>query len=432
MTRLITHLFSAAAGAALALIASDPRLWDIGAVARPHKSASANATYQLLSLFGDIFERVRADYVEKPADDRLIVAAINGMLAALDSRSSYMDATEFRNMQTQSSGTFGGVGLEVSMEGDLLKIVTPIAGGPAERAGVIAGDVVAGIDAAPVQGLTLNQAVEKLRGPLNSSVRLKILRTGEARPIELTLLREQIRMRVGYRIEEDVGYIRIGQFNDNTTESLMKALGDLSAQIPADRLKGFVIDLRNNPGGLLDQAVSVADTFLESGEILSTRDRHGDDSQRFTARAGDLAGGKPLVVLVNQGTAAGSEIVAGALQFHKRATVVGSRSFGRGSIQTIIPLGANNGVLRLTTALMFTPAGTPIEGNGIVPDVEVLQQAAGGNSARLGPNGECPPKETTAAAAPASQGYIPPDPKNDQALQRAFALLRGSAAPARQ
>src|SRR5262249_39023755 len=270
MTRLFTHLVSAAGGAALALAASDPRLFDIGAVARSSKnsatSSGANATYQLLSLFGDVFERVRKDYVERPAEEKLIVAGINGMLAALDSRSSYIDAAEFRNAQSQSSGTFGGGGVEVSMEADGLKVVTPIDGTPAARAGVVPGDIIAAIDGAPVQGLTLNQAVERLRGPLNSAVRLKIMRGG--RPIEVVLVREQIRVRVGYRAEEDVGYIRVGQFNENTTESLTKALGDLTAQIPPDRLKGYVLDLRNNPGGLLDQAISVADLFLESGEIV--------------------------------------------------------------------------------------------------------------------------------------------------------------------
>jgi carboxyl-terminal processing protease len=424
MTRLFTHLLSAAAGAALVLAAGDPRVFDIGAAARTSKSGSGNATYQLLSVFGDIFERVRADYVEKPADDKLIAAAINGMLAALDSRSSYMDPGEFRNMQSQSSGTFGGVGVEVSMEADALKVVTPIDGTPAARAGIVTGDIIAGIDGASVQGLNLNQAVEKLRGPLNSAVRLKILRQG--RPIEVTLVREQIRVRVSYRSEEDVGYIRVGQFNENTTESLTKALGDLTAQIPPDRLKGYVLDLRNNPGGLLDQAISVADLFLESGEIVSTRGRRLEENQRFTARAGDLAGGKPIVVLVNRGTAAGSEIVAGALQFHKRATIVGTPSFGRGSIQTLIPLGSGNGVLRLTTAMLFTPAGTAIEGRGITPDVEVLQDAPQGTGANMEANSECAPKETTASQA------IPSDPKNDRALQRAFALLRGGAGPARQ
>ena len=428
MTRIFTHLLSAAAGAALVLAAGAPRLLDIGAAARTSRntatSSGTNPTYQLLNLFGDVFERVRQDYVEKPSDDKLITAAINGMLAALDSRSSYMDPVEFRNMQTQSSGTFGGVGVEVSMEGDAVKVVTPIDASPAARAGIVPGDMIVAIDGAPVQGLTLNQAVEKLRGPLNSAVRLKIMR--EARPIELTLVREQIRVRVNYRAEDDVGYIRVGQFNENTTESLTKALGDLTAQIPADRLKGYVLDLRNNPGGLLDQAISVTDLFLESGEIVSTRGRRSAENQRFTARAGDLARGKPLVVLVNRGSAAASEIVAGALQFHKRATVVGTRTFGRGSIQTMIPLGGGNGVLRLTTAVMFTPAGTAIEGGGVTPDVEVLQDALEGTGARMDANSECAPKETTASQA------IPSDPKHDQALQRAFALLRGGAGPSRQ
>jgi carboxyl-terminal processing protease len=240
----------------------------------------------------------------------------------------------------------------------------------------------------------------------------------------VALVREQIRVRVGYRAEDDVGYIRVGQFNENTTESLTKALGDLTAQIPPERLKGYVLDLRNNPGGLLDQAISVADLFLESGEIVATRGRQ--EGQRFTAHPGDLTRGKPIVVLINRGTAAGSEIVAGALQAHKRATIVGAPSFGRGSIQTIIPLGSGNGVLRLTTAMFFTPTGAAIEGRGIMPDVEVLQDVVEATGAQMASNSDCAPKETTASQA------IPSDPKNDQALQRALVLLRGGAGPARQ
>jgi carboxyl-terminal processing protease len=434
MTRLFTHLLSAAAGAVVALAASHPGFFDIGAAARSSRNTGTSATsrsgststYQMLNLFGDIFQRVRQDYVEKPDDNKLITAAVNGMLAALDPRSSYLDPVEFRNMQSQSSGTFGGVGVEVNMQADALKVVTPIDDSPAARAGVIAGDMIVAIDGAPVQGLTLNQAVDKLRGTLNSPVRLKILRQG--RPIELTLVREQIRVRpVTYRVEQDVGYIRVSQFNEITTEGLNKALADLTAQIPGERLKGYVLDLRNNPGGLLDQAVSVTELFLDRGEIVSTRGRRAEETQRFNAHVGDHAGGKPLVVLVNGGTAAGAEIVAGALQDHNRATIIGSRTFGRGSIQTLIPLGSGNGVLRLTTAVMFTPKGTPIESTGIKPDVEIYPEGQEAN-APLEANIDCPPKGTGAAPTQA----IPLDPKNDQLLQRALAQLRGGAAPARQ
>jgi carboxyl-terminal processing protease len=238
----------------------------------------------------------------------------------------------------------------------------------------MANDIITKLDDEQVQGLTLNQAVEKMRGPVNTKIKLTIMRKGSEKPIEVAITRDIIRVRaVRSRPEDDVGYIRITQFNEQTTENLKKAIADLSNQIPADKLKGFVVDLRNNPGGLLDQAISVSDTFLERGEIVSTRGRNAEETQRFAARAGDLIKGKPLIVLINGGSASASEIVAGALQDHKRATLVGTRSFGKGSVQTIIPLGAGNGALRLTTARYFTPSGKSIQAKGITPDIEVLQ-----------------------------------------------------------
>ncbi|HXW23114.1 MAG TPA: S41 family peptidase, partial [Xanthobacteraceae bacterium] len=301
--------------------------------------------------------------------------------------------------------------------------------GPAGRAGVRTNDVIVALDDAPVQGLTLNQAVEKMRGPLNTPIRLRIQRSGEDRPIELTIYREVITLRpVSYRVEDDVGYIRVRQFNERTTDGVKDALGFLAARIPADRLKGYVLDLRNNSGGLLDQAISVSDVFLESGEILSTRGRAADETQRFSARPGDLAYGKPLVVLVNHGSAAATEAVAAALQYHRRAIVVGSRSFGRGSIQTMIPLGEGRGMLRLTTAHMFTPGGNPIEGVGITPDVEVLQKAPLGSDAEVTSQvASCGGDQYEEQAATA---YVPTDPDDDKALQTAFGLLRGGARPA--
>src|SRR5947209_4812420 len=321
-------LLGAAAGAALTLMASQPRLVLMGASAK----AAAADTYRQLNLFGDVFERVRADYVEKPDDSKLIESAINGMLNALDPHSSYMDPKSFRDMQIQTRGEFGGLGIEVTMEDGLVKVVAPIDETPAAKAGIMAGDIITHLDDEPVQGLTLNQAVDKMRGQVNTKIRLKIMRKGQDKPIEVSIVREIIRVRsVRSRTEgDDIGYIRVTQFNEQTTEGLKKALNDLSAQIPSEKLKGYVIDLRNNPGGLLDQAISVSDAFLERGEIVSTRGRNAEETQRFNARAGDLIKNKPLLVLINGGSASASEIVAGALQDHKRSTVIGTRSFGKG------------------------------------------------------------------------------------------------------
>src|SRR5712691_10622989 len=362
-------LLGAAAGAAMTLLAVQPRIM----IGNSAKAAVAD-TYRQLNLFGDVFERVRADYVEKPDDSKLVESAINGMLAGLDPHSSYMDAKSFRDMQVTTRGEFGGLGIEVTMEDGLIKVVTPIDDTPASRAGIQANDIITHIDDEAVQGLTLNQAVDKMRGAENTKIKIKIMRKGQDKPIDVSLTRERIKVQsVRSRLEgDDVVYIRISQFTDQTTDGLRKAITDLSAQ-SGDKLKGFVIDLRNNPGGLLDQAISVSDAFLEKGEIVSTRGRNAEETQRFNARAGDLSKGKPVIVLVNGGSASASEIVAGALQDHKRATIIGTRSFGKGSVQTIIPLGSGNGALRLTTARYFTPSGRSIQAKGIVPDIEVLQ-----------------------------------------------------------
>src|SRR3954449_6080707 len=363
-------LLGAAAGAALTLISTQPQIVFNGSSAK----AAAADTYRQLSLFGDVFERVRADYVEKPEDAKLIESAINGMLAGLDPHSSYMEPKAFRDMQVQTRGEFGGLGIEVTMEEGLIKVVSPIDDTPASKAGVMANDIITKLDEEQVQGLTLNQAVEKMRGPVNTKIKLTIVRKGQDKPVEVSITRDVIRVRaVRSRPEDDVGYIRVTQFNEQTTENLKKAITDLQNSIPAEKLKGFVVDLRNNPGGLLDQAISVSDAFLERGEIVSTRGRNAEETQRFSARAGDLIKGKPVIVLINGGSASASEIVAGALQDHKRATLVGTRSFGKGSVQTIIPLGAGNGALRLTTARYFTPSGKSIQAKGITPDIEVLQ-----------------------------------------------------------
>ena len=420
-------LLGAAAGAALTLMTTQPRIVFDGSSA---KAAAADA-YKQLSLFGDVFERVRSDYVEKPDDGKLVESAINGMLTGLDPHSSYMDAKSFRDMQVQTRGEFGGLGIEVTMEDGVIKVVAPIDDTPAAKAGVLANDFITHIDDEPVQGLTLNQAVDKMRGPVNTKIRLKIVRKGQDKPLELTLTRDVIRVvSVKYHSEgDDIGYIRITQFNEQATTGLKKAIADLTAQ-DGDKLKGFIVDLRNNPGGLLDQAITVSNAFLNRGEIVSTRGRNADETQRFTARPGnDLTKGKPVVVLINGGSASASEIVAGALQDHKRATMIGTRSFGKGSVQTIIPLGNGNGALRLTTARYFTPSGRSIQAKGIVPDIEVLQDVPDELKSRADTTSEANLRGHLSAEGQeqtGSQSYVPPDAKNDKALHLALDLMRGA------
>src|SRR3954452_13612580 len=428
-------LLGAAASVAVTLIATQPRIVFDGARAQ----AAAADTYRQLSLFGDVFERGRADYVEMADDRKLIDADINGVLAARDPHSSYMDAKSFRVMQVQTRGEFGGLGIEVTMEDGLIKVVSPIDDTPASKAGIMANDIITNLDDEAVQGLTLNQAVEKMRGPVNTKIRLKIVRKGQDNPIEVTLVRDNIRVRsVRARVEsDDIAFIRIGTFNEQTTEGLKREINNLSGQI-GDKLKGFIIDLRNNPGGLLEEAVTVSDAFLERGEIVSTRGRNAEETQRRAAHAGDLTKGKPVIVLVNGGSASASEIVAGALQDHKRATLVGTRSFGKGSVQTIIPLGSGNGALRLTTARYYTPSGKSIQAKGIVPDIEVLQDVPEELKSRTDTKGEASLRghlKNDGDEKTGSQSYVPPDAKDDKALKAAADLLHGikstaTAAPA--
>ena len=411
----------------MTLLATQPRMIFIGATAK----AAAADTYRQLNLFGDVFERVRADYVEKPDDAKLIETAINGMLAGLDPHSSYMDAKSFRDMQVQTRGEFGGLGIEVTMEDGLIKVVAPIDETPAAKAGILANDIITKLDDEQVQGLTLNQAVDKMRGPVNTKIRLTIMRKGKDKPFEVTITRDIIRVRsVRSHVEgDDVGYIRLTQFNEQTTEGLKKAIADIKAKVAENKLKGYILDLRNNPGGLLDQAISVSDAFLQKGEIVSTRGRNVEETQRFNARPGDLTDGKPLIVLINGGSASASEIVAGALQDHRRATVLGTRSFGKGSVQTIIPLGSGNGALRLTTARYYTPSGRSIQAKGITPDIEVLQDVPDDLKAKTDTKGEASLRGHLAATGKeetGSQSYIPPDPKDDKALHMADDLLRGT------
>jgi carboxyl-terminal processing protease len=338
------------------------------------RGAVDSAAYDQLGLFSDAFERVRANYVRPVKDSELIDAAIQGMVSNLDPHSSYMDAKSYGDMQITTKGQFGGVGIEVQLdEGGLIKVISPIDGTPASRAGIKPGDRIAGIDGNSIAGLPLNDSIDKMRGPAGSKITLTILREGEKKPFDVTLVRAMVSVAAAtYRREGDIGYIRLPGFDEQTADGLEHAVRDLKKQI-GPGIKGYVLDLRNNPGGLLDQAIQVSDDFLNTGEIVSTRGRHPEDTQRYDAKGGDITDGKPVVVLINGGTASASEIVSGALQDHKRATVVGMISFGKGSVQTIIPLGEGRGALRLTTARYYTPSGHSIQAEGIIPDIQVAQ-----------------------------------------------------------
>ncbi len=342
-------------------------------------------TYRLLNLFSDVFERVRADYVEPVVDKDVVENAINGMLTGLDPHSSYMNAKSFQEMQVTTKGEFGGLGLEVTSEAGYVKVISPIDDTPAARAGMKAGDLILTLDGQTVQGLSLNEAVDKMRGPANSKIKLTVKREGVDKPVEVSMMREIIKIQVvKSRMEGDVGYIRITSFSEQTDSGLRKAYNELKAK-SGDKMQALVLDLRNNPGGLLDQAVAVGDDFIRNGEIVSTRARHPEDSQRWNAHDGDMTNGLPLVVLINGGSASASEIVAGALQDQRRAVVVGTRSFGKGSVQTVIPL-PGNGAMRLTTARYYTPSGRSIQGLGISPDIEVA--SARNETQRFGPERE--------------------------------------------
>jgi carboxyl-terminal processing protease len=432
MMRKTSLLFlGALAGVLVTLMLTQPYALVAGSAAR----AAVSDTYRELNLFGDVFERVRADYVERPEDSKLVESAINGMLAGLDPHSSYMDPKSFRDMQVQTRGEFGGLGIEVTMEEGLVKVVAPIDETPAAKAGVMANDIITHLDDEAVQGLTLNQAVDKMRGPVNTKIKLTIMRKGADKPIEVSIVRDIIRVKsVRWHPEGgDIGYIRITQFNEQTTDGLKQAINDLNSQLGADKVKGYVVDLRNNPGGLLDQAISVSDTFLEKGEIVSTRGRNPEETQRFNARPGDMTKGKPVIVLINGGSASASEIVAGALQDHKRATLIGTRSFGKGSVQTIIPLGAGNGALRLTTARYYTPSGRSIQAKGISPDIEVLQEVPDNLKAQTDSKGEASLRghlKAEGAEETGSQSYVPPNQTDDKAIKMALDLLRGTASNA--
>ncbi|RAH99531.1 peptidase S41 [Acuticoccus sediminis] len=427
MIRRIGLLMTGAAlGAAGAVALADP-----GAILARANAASAD-TYRQLNLFGDVFERVRAQYVEAPDEKQLIAAAINGMLTSLDPHSSYMPPDDFADMQVQTSGEFGGLGIEVTMEGDYIKVVSPIDDTPAFKAGVQAGDLITHLDGEEVMGLSLAEAVDKMRGPVDTEITITVRREGVTDPIDIAITRAKIQIQsVKWEIMEgDIGYVRISSFNERTTSGVREGVKALTEEAGDKGLKGFVLDLRNNPGGLLNEAVDVSDSFLNEGEIVSTRGREEDKAQRYTAELGDLIDGKPLIVLINGGSASASEIVAGALQDQKRATIVGTQSFGKGSVQTIVPLGAN-GAIRLTTARYYTPSGRSIQARGIDPDIEVIQplpdelkgkvEARGESSLR----GHLNVEDGQGEERSGSLTYVPTDRADDVQLKYGISLLHG-------
>ncbi len=392
--------------------------------------AADDGTFRQLDLFGEVFDRVRADYVEPTEDAKLIETAINGMLTALDPHSSYMNPKNYRDMQVQTRGEFGGLGIEVTMENGVVKVVTPIDDTPASRAGLRPNDYITHIDEKPILGMTLSDAVDKMRGPVDTPILLTVVRKGTDEPFDVKLNRAIITIKsVKYHREGDIAYVRITTFNEQTGDLLDEAIHTLQKQIGPKNVKGYILDLRNNPGGLLDQAINVSGDFIEEGEIVSTRGRHSEDTQRYNARGGDLTKGKSVIVLVNGGSASASEIVAGALQDHRRAVILGTRSFGKGSVQTIIPLGAD-GAMRLTTARYYTPSGHSIQAKGIEPDIIVEQNPDPKSKKRLMITGEAElpghlAVEDGSTEVAGSDSYVPADKKDDKQLLYAIDLLNG-------
>jgi carboxyl-terminal processing protease len=396
--------------------------------------------YRQLDLFAEVLQYVRADYVEKPDTAKLIKAAINGMLFELDPHSSYMDPQQFHDMQVEETGEFDGLGLEVTMEDGVVKVIAPVEGTPAARAGVQSGDLITAINGKDIQGLTLEEAVERLRGPVHTPVTITILRKGLEKSLDVTIVRDIIHIiPVKYEAEDEVGYIRITSFNGQTAGDLRAAIHDLSRKI-GPKLKGFVIDLRNDPGGLLDQAILVSDTFLDHGKIVSIKGRHPDQTRVYNAQPGDLTKGAKLVVLINGGSASASEIVAGALKDNHRATIVGTRSFGKGSVQTIIPL-PNKGALRLTTARYFAPSGRSIQAEGVEPEIVVAEQvppelkdkiaaedvvSEASLPHHLTNENDAGDKNAEHKEQSGSATYVNPDKQKDTQLLYALGLLRGT------
>ena len=416
MRKTSLMLMGAATGVALTMFATLPPL----ALGEDANAASSVTNYRALDLFGDTFARVRSRYVEQPTDSKLIESAINGMLAGLED-SYYVDPQAMKQAAPCNGPDCpqGDLGIVYTVTDGLAKVITAVDDSPAAKAGLMAGDIIAEIDDDSAQGLNFYQVAAKLRGQVGDKVGLTVMRPGRPGPLHLSLVREHVAAQAVRSHAEggDVGYLRVAQFDAPTVDQLRQAVKGITAAIAPDKLKGYVLDLRNSPGGTLEQAVAVADAFLDDGEIVSIRNRKPEETQHFRAKAGDIAGGKPLVVLLNAGSAASAEIVAGALQDHHRATVVGTRSFGDGAVATLIPLGQDAGVIHLTTGHYFTPSGRVIENKGISPDVEVAQDLpddlkpsskAGGDQATL-------------------QSYVPSDPQADKALNRAYELLRKTA-----
>jgi|UPI00054F2A8E carboxyl-terminal processing protease len=367
-----TSLLATAAmigGLAIGAFAFRPDLVSAQSVTAEKSSGDTN-TYEQLNLFGEVFERIRSSYVEPVKDDALVESAINGMLSGLDPHSSYMNAKDYGDMQIQTKGEFGGLGIEVTMQDGLIKVVSPMDDTPAAKAGMQPNDLISHIDGDPVLGLSLNQAVDKMRGEIGSSITLTVIR-GSQDPFDVTMKRAVITLKsVRWEMEpNNIGYIRITSFSEQTDSGLKSAIAAVKSASKGN-LTGLVLDLRNNPGGLLDQAIAVSDDFLDKGEIVSTRGRNPDDGQRWNAESGDLMDGKPVIVLINGGSASASEIVSGALQDHHRAILMGTKSFGKGSVQSIIPI-PNHGAIRLTTARYYTPSGRSIQAKGIDPDIQV-------------------------------------------------------------
>ena len=401
-------------------------------VSRTYSATTPNSEiYRQLDLFGDVLERVRTDYIEKPNDAQLIEAAINGMLSSLDPHSAYLSPKHYRDMQVQTRGEFGGLGIEVTQEQGtgVVKVVSPIDETPAAKAGVLANDLITHLDGESIVGVTLEQAVEKMRGPVNTPITLTIVRKGREDPFDVKIVRDIIRINaVRWRLERggEIGYIKVSTFNEQTHANLIRAVEQMKKEA-GKKLKGFVVDLRNNPGGLLDQAVSVTDDFLDKGAIVLTKGRNLEETDRKQAHSGDVTDGRPLVVLINGGSASASEIVAGALQDHMRAIIIGTRSFGKGSVQTIIPLGAN-GAIRLTTARYYTPSGRSIQAKGIEPDIVVEQDLPDELKGKEQPRprgeanlrGHLKTESKDGKEASGSSAYVPREAEKDTQLQFAF------------
>ena len=365
------------AAAVLGLITSAFITLEIAKPSNANEASENKSTYEQLSLFGDIFERIREKYVEEVNDEDLIRAAINGMLTSLDPHSSYLPPNDFDQMKVQTRGEFGGLGIEVTQEEGYVKVVSPIDDTPAFRAGIEAGDLITAVDGQSLLGLSLDEAVKLMRGPVGSEIVLTIFRETIEEPYDVTIIRDTIKpLVVRHRLEGDTAYVRLTTFNDQTYRGLEKAIKEMTKEAGGIKnINGFVLDLRNNPGGLLSQAIKVSDAFLDKGEIVSTRSKHKGEGDRFNAMRGDLAKGKPIVVIINGGSASASEIVAGALQDHRRAIILGTKSFGKGSVQTIMPL-QGNGAIRLTTSRYYTPSGRSIQAVGVVPDILVEPRKA--------------------------------------------------------